>query len=409
VSNHLAVATATAALRQLLLPAVQSGVPGADVTLARPHAITADVNGAEAPGVNLYLYQVTPNAALRNADLPTRGASGGTVQRPASGWDLHYLLTFNGSTKALEPERLLGQVIQTLHTRPQLDRELIQSLIASGSYPELASSDLQQAIDLVRFRPITLSLEELSKLWSVFPQTPYSLSVAYVGSVVLIEADAAPAVALPVRVRAIYVDTLRQPLVDGIVADGAANGPLTATSMLVVHGRQLQGEDIVRLRLGDTQITPTVVAGGSLQVDLGALPVAALRAGVQPLQVLQLRSTAGGTLAAGESNAVAVTLVPTLSGVQFSTPAGVPTVAFDVAPPIAVGQRVTLLLNGSAPGAGSFSVGIAGPSAALDHLDVPLSDVAAGDYLLRLRVDGATSLLQSDLSGAYVAPKLSVA
>lgn len=409
MSNDLAVAMATAALRQLLLPAVQAAVPGADVTLARPHAIAADSSGSEAPGVNLYLYQVTPNAALRNADLPTRAASGAAVQRPASGWDLHYLLTFNGSTNALEPERLLGKVVKTLQTRPQLDRDLIQGLIASGSYPELASSDLQQAVDLVRFRPITLSLEELSRLWAVFPQTPYSLSLAYVGSVVVIEADAAPAPALPVRERAIFVDTFRQPLVDSVVVDGVAQAPLTATSTLRVQGRQLQGEDMVQLRLGGAQINPSLVDGGGLQVDLGTVPVAGLRAGVQPLQVVLLRRTATGTQVAGESNAVAVTLVPTVSGVQFGMPAGVPTVSFDVRPPIAAGQRASLLLNGIGAGAGTFSLTLASPTTALAHLDVPLVDVAAGEYLLRLRVDGATSLLQSDLSGAFVSPRVSVA
>ena len=349
---------------------------------------------------------MTPNAALRNADLPTRASSGGAVQRPASGWDLHYLLTFNGSTNALEPERLLGKVIKTLQTRPQLDRDLIQGLISSGSYPELATSDLQQAVDLVRFRPITLSLEELSRLWAVFPQTPYSLSLAYIGSVVVIEADAAPAPALPVRERAIFVDTFRQPMVDSVVVDGVAQAPLTATSTLVVQGRQLQGEDGSQLRLGGTQITPGLADGGGLQVDLATVPAAGLRAGVQPLQVVLLRRTAAGTRVAGESNAVAVTLVPSVSGVQFGAPGGVPTVSFDVLPPIAAGQRVSLLLNGI--GAGSFSLAIAAPTTALGHLDVPLVDVAAGDYLLRLRVDGATSLLQSDLSGAYVSPRVSV-
>ncbi len=409
MSNDLAVATATAALRQLLLPAVQVAVPGADVTLARPHAIAADANGAEIPGVNLYLYQVTPNAALRNADLPTRASSGSAVQRPATGWDLHYLLTFYGSTTALEPERLLGKVIKTLHSRPQLDRELIQNLIASGSYPELASSDLQQAVDLVRFRPIVLSLEELSRLWAVFPQTPYSLSAAYVGSVVVIEADAAPAPALPVRERAIFVETFRQPTVDSVAVDGVANAPLTATGTLVVHGRQLQGEDIAQLRLGQTQITPSPIDGGGLQVDLATVPAAGLRAGVQPLQVVLLRRTATGTQPAGESNAVAVTLVPQVSGVQFTTPSGVPTVSFDVLPPIAAGQRVSLLLNGIGAGAGTFSLAIPASASAISHLDVPLAGVAAGDYLLRLRVDSATSLLQADGSGAYVSPKVSVA
>ena len=40
----------------------------------------------------------------------------------------------------------------------QLDRELIQSLIAGGSYPDLASSDLQQAVDRLLGRGEAFSL-----------------------------------------------------------------------------------------------------------------------------------------------------------------------------------------------------------------------------------------------------------
>ena len=42
-----------------------------------------------------------------------------------------------------------------------------------------------------------MNLEELSKLWSVFFQTPYALSIAYQASVVLIEPDLEPIDAAP--------------------------------------------------------------------------------------------------------------------------------------------------------------------------------------------------------------------
>jgi hypothetical protein len=408
VSNPLAVATATAALRQLLLPAVQAAVPGADVTLARPHAIATDANGSETPSVNLYLFQVTPNAALRNADLPVRGPSGTSVQRAASGWDLHYLLTFNGATNSLEPERLLGQVIKTLHARPQLDRDLIQSLIASASYPYLASADLHRAVDLLRFRPLTLSLEELSKLWAVFPQTPYSLSVAYVGSAVVIESDTEPAPALPVRTRTIMVDAFRQPIVEGVFADEVANAPFSTTATLLVTGRHLKGDDVTLVRLGGAQMAPTRSSSTALEVSLAMVAADNLRAGVLPLQVLHLRSTASGTQSAGESNPVAVTLVPSLSGVVVTSPIGGNTISFDVMPQIASGQRLSLHLNGTGATSASYSVSIAPPGNAIGHLDVPLTDVAAGTYLVRLRVDGASSLLQTDVTGAYVGPLVNV-
>src|SRR5207253_1217781 len=43
--------------------------------------------------------------------------------------------------------------------------------------------------ELVRVTPAHLSLEELSKLWSIFPDVDYVLSAVYVAGVVLIETD----------------------------------------------------------------------------------------------------------------------------------------------------------------------------------------------------------------------------
>src|SRR5690606_16023724 len=60
------------------------------------------------------------------------------------------------------------------------------------------TSNLADAVEQIKFTPLTLSLEELSKLWSVFFQAPYALSVAYQGTVVLIESEESPHSPLPV-------------------------------------------------------------------------------------------------------------------------------------------------------------------------------------------------------------------
>jgi hypothetical protein len=120
MSNFLAVATVTATLRQMLLPVVGKDVPGATVTTQRPDA----AGGAQGLCVNIYLYQVTPNAAWRNEDLPTRRTGGELVKHPQVALNLHYLLTFYGDEGNLEPQRLLGSVMRTLHTRPVLTSKM---------------------------------------------------------------------------------------------------------------------------------------------------------------------------------------------------------------------------------------------------------------------------------------------
>ena len=79
MSNALAIATVTETMRYRIhgmLPG--SGVGGAHVTTVRPD------NTAQLPtaGVNIFLYQVTPNLAFQNADLPTRRADGTLMRRP---------------------------------------------------------------------------------------------------------------------------------------------------------------------------------------------------------------------------------------------------------------------------------------------------------------------------------------
>lgn len=194
MSNHLAVATVSAALGQVVHASAQSAVSGVSLRFGRPVAPTA---GTTERRVQVYLYQVTPNAALRNDDLPSRNAEGRLTLRPQAALELHYLLTFYGDDQLLEPDRMLGAVARDLHARPLLTAQDIADAIAAHS-PELANSDLAAAFERVKLTPATLSLDEQSKLWSVLVQTPHALSLVYTASVVLIEALERETPALPV-------------------------------------------------------------------------------------------------------------------------------------------------------------------------------------------------------------------
>jgi len=199
VSNHLAVATVTAALGRRAHGAAASAIDG-DVQLqyGRPVAPTGD---DAKPTVHVYLYQITPNAALRNNDLPTRDSSGRLSTRPHAAIDLHYLLTFYGEAATFVPERMLGAVVRDLHARPVVDRNLIAQIAAADDLKELADTNLAKAHERVKFTQAQLSLEELSRLWSIMVQSPHALSVAYLASVVEIDALEAGPTALPVLKR----------------------------------------------------------------------------------------------------------------------------------------------------------------------------------------------------------------
>ena len=176
MSNALAIATVTETLLHLLTQhLVAAQVPGATVTALAPDSRKEVV---PSPGVNIFLYQISPNSALRNADLPSRQADGSLLRRPQTALDLHYLLTFYGDETRLEQQRLLGAVALALHANPVLPRALIQRVEAQTAF--LRTADLDQQSDLVRFVPINFSLEELSKLWSFLLKIDYVLSAASV-------------------------------------------------------------------------------------------------------------------------------------------------------------------------------------------------------------------------------------
>ncbi|WP_052807910.1 DUF4255 domain-containing protein [Methyloterricola oryzae] len=206
MSNHLAIATVTYALKTQIANALTHDVGdfGYQVVTDRP-----DGTASGQAEVRLYLYQVTHNAAHRNDDLPTRRADGTSfVNRPQLALDLHYLISFFGKETELEPQRLLGSVARALHAHPVLSRDQIAKLIDPGTEPRvgpswLAASDLDKQIELVRLTPLPLSLEELSKLWMVFFQTKYTLSVAYQASVVLLDADVQASEGPPVQERVV--------------------------------------------------------------------------------------------------------------------------------------------------------------------------------------------------------------
>src|SRR4051812_22204759 len=135
MSNHLAIATVTAALRNRLTDATNADLPGASVTNERPNA-----SGLPEKGINIFLYQVTPNVAFRNRDAPTRRADATLQRRSSIALDLHYMLSFYGTDETWEPQILLGSAARAMHSRPALPREEIAAMLGLGGvYSPLAS------------------------------------------------------------------------------------------------------------------------------------------------------------------------------------------------------------------------------------------------------------------------------
>jgi hypothetical protein len=416
MGNFLAVATVTATLQKLLSGALQDDFPGATVTMLRPDGAAT---GIPATGVNIFLYQVTPNAAVRNEDLPTRAQDGRVVRRPRIGLDLHYLFTFYGRDSLLVPQRLLGSVVRTLHAKPVLTRPQIRNAVAG--FPFLGTSDLEHDVELVKFTQLPLSLEELSKLWSVFFQTTYTLSVAFQGTVVLIESAESFSSPLPVRLHNVYVETFREPFVERVVAATGEDDPIFSTSSIRVLGRRLRGQTTRLVIDGGPNVTPTTTTDTELTA---ALP-AGVRTGLHGLQVQHLRAM--GTPEVDhrgvDSNVAPFVLTP-----RIKQPGGIyqislanqisetidgqvvhsADVTLKVDPDVEKNQRVALLLNElAATDARTYTFLDEPRTLDTDTITVRAVRVKPAAYLVRVQVDGADSRL--DVTGnSYSDPQVTL-
>jgi hypothetical protein len=417
VSNALAIAAVTESLVALL----NDHLPAAQVNNATVSAVTPDQTlGRANPGVNVFLYQVSPNAALRNADLPTRALDGTMLQKPQAALDLHYLFTFYGDDTLLEQQRMLGVVALTLHRFPNLQRSQIQQVPITLS--TTAPSNLEQQTQLVRFTPISFSLEELSKLWSFLLKVDYVLSAAYIASVVLIEADddvpAPPALpTLSYRLRAV---PMRQVAITQVVAASDPNAPITMATDIAIIGTNLTAPagGSTQVLIGGINAPPGSISASRITV---ALP-GGLKVGPQTAQVIQplqfgsppaFYPRTGDTsnlaafvlnpmFAAGSPGGLAITLMP-----QFGSPPG-PAIQVQLVPAVQPGQRVVLqMLPQAAPT--NYQLFDGGTlTSATDTLDFPIGGLAHATYIVRVLVDGAETPFVLGPGGVPTGPLVTV-
>jgi hypothetical protein len=407
MSNALAIATVTTALAQIVRTAAQSVVNGADVLTGRP-----DPAAAPAHRIHLFLYLVSPNGALRNTDLPTRSSDGKVTSRPAVALDLHYLLAFYGSETELETQRMLGAVARDLHARPLLTSSMIQGAIASQ--PFLTGSNLADSIEQVRFTPLAVSMEEMSKIWSIFYQIPYALSIAYKGTVVLIESDDPAQQALPVLKRGDTdqgVETLLGPFpllesayfgmpADKILQSRPLSLPAAQLGLaVIVTGHNLGGEEVLlrfqHSKLGLIRELPLDLADVSAKELKVLLPQPGSGTsqtdwapGVYTLTVVQKQS---GTARDRTSNTLPIALAPLIGAIEPGTAIprdgqGNATITITCRPQVQIDQQAVLILAGREI-VGRIDGG--NPDKVIFVVD---NAPVVTDEPIRLRVDGIESM-----------------
>jgi hypothetical protein len=412
MSNHLAIATVTATLQRLIQSVIQHDVDGARVTTLKPNSI-----GSSTPesGINIFLYQVAYNTALRNNDTASFRSKKGPIRRQSS-LDLFYMLSAYGNDTELEPQRLLGSVIRALSDKTILTTEMIEGAIADTSY--LAESDLASQIQQVTLNPVAMDVDELSKVWSTFFQAPYSLSLVYKVMAVVIDGEVSAQRALPVRETRFgrIMPFPVQPVIERVLAEAGARSPIDETTMLRIVGSHLQANSQTHrtlVKVGDAEVVPIAVTATELAFSLKDISPADLRAGIQTVQVLHYSSEYSSeqnrnadekkTTIPVTSNAIPFVLRPTITSVSVGELEGIDddprsgTLQVSTQLPVGPTQQVMLVLNEYSIDSPVNYLFEALPREADSHsFVIPLHNVKPGDYLVCLRVDRADSLLGVD-------------
>lgn len=426
MSNALAVAGVTAVLKDLL----NDGVVNADlsalgtfnVSSLPPDRLLA-ANGTEQNRLNIFLWKVAPNTAYSNTRLPSRDNEGSRLTNPFLALDLYFLLTATGAAE-LNAEIFLGFGMQVLHETPVLSRDAIrQSLNAGGvdgnllppAYQQLAAADLADQFERIRITLIPDSDDMFTKLWPAF-NTALRPSALYHVSVVLIESRQTERAAPPVLNIGQRVEQMRLPRVTRVRLQPIANtlpvehGVITPGSRIAIDGSGLIAP-LMRVEIGDQQLSAE--AGGN-QARIAVTLPANMTAGIKRLRVIHFYEglNPADLRPLETSNTSAVVVSPVIAETAPNTPDI--TVAGTVTSGLFNGQ-VTVVMDHqvgsdqvaeilfmalpSAPEPFSRAYEAERRTTVTNSLSFRVNAIAAGDYLVRIRIDSAESEMSMGASG----------
>ncbi len=169
MSGPSVVSDISTTLLELLKVNMSNLVAQDHISLSSPAEIVQDTT----PRLGLFLYQLLENNHLKNS--PPQSVTANRMQIAALALDAFYLLTAYAQTREIE-HQILGRAIQIFN-----DHRIIRGTFLRGG---LAGSDEE-----VKIVFHMLSIDDTNKLWNMFGNRPYKLSVAYRLSLALIDSS----------------------------------------------------------------------------------------------------------------------------------------------------------------------------------------------------------------------------
>jgi len=195
MSVATAIGQVSSSLRNLLAGEMTLD-PQVDVTILAPDENATDRR------VNLFLYRIKENDALKNLDWRVKPGSPGVLLPPPLSVNLFYLMTVyarsaDHQTGNITAHQIMGEAMRVFYENP----------VVPGEYLD---EELLDAGEQIRIMLSPIDLEELSNVWNTFKE-PYRLSVCYEISVVQLDMLPAAERQMAERVRTIGIPAVEAP------------------------------------------------------------------------------------------------------------------------------------------------------------------------------------------------------
>ena len=394
MSNPLAIAATTLTLQAILQSTIVGDPADTDLTDTTVTILPPDKarGNGNANQLNLFLYQIVPNAAWRNMNVPSQVATGETGNPPLA-LTLHYLLTAFGKdndTTLPFGHHLLAKAMSILYDHALLGPDEIRAATSAT----LPGSDLDKQVERVRITLQPMSLEEISKLWTGLV-TQYRLSVGYEVSVMLIESTQAKKTPLPVLTRGAGDKGVSSqaslippfPALDQIQFPNSQTSALLGDT-LVLTGNHLDGTSVGLVFNHPLWSAPVEIPpqpGGTATQVTVIIPNSPANwpAGFYTVSLMVQRPT---ETYRRTTNQLSFGLAPKIK-IAPPSAAG-PNITYTVtcSPEVRPEQYVALLLGDQEIVAQPHTTQTA-------SLSCKAQNLSAGDYFVRLRIDGVDSQL----------------
>jgi hypothetical protein len=392
LGNFLAFASVTSTI-SYILEEVNRDVAGIKITTKPLDAIDLQnpVNG-----LNIFLYLVSPTSSVDAIDTLVRDKQGQPANNPVLSLDLHYIINATSAeNEDLVAQKILASAMRILNNHPILLRDLIRKSLTGKEGLEM--SDLPDQMDDVRLTLNALSIEDLTKIWARFPNANFRPSVAYVAQVILLESKMVEPSGFIGSVGLDKIGQLKSPIIESIEPRVLEYAP---NASIVVLGSSLNGPSVAA-EFNDSLNSKLNGENNSDKRIVVPIP-AEIEPGIQRVTINHYLSSQNdgqtfGKRSVLKSNSYPFVLTPRIMSPRQGKIERGKEMTIEFEPPVSKEKTVFAYLGDAVVPA----IHVKDPRSNGDSkvgsvkLVIP-ADLPSGPYLLRVAVDGATSMLVTD-------------